>query len=80
MLMPDTRACCYGVMPPLNGYVFARSKKGVNLFDNIPIRIRGRLRVEEVWQNGFFSHLYFVEVEELELGFGRQSPELEIGP
>ncbi|MBK1880290.1 DUF3299 domain-containing protein [Pelagicoccus mobilis] len=70
LLMPDTDSCCYGVMPALNSFVFARAKKGVNLFDNVPVRIRGKLAVEEVWQGGFFSHLYFVEVEELAVGFG----------
>jgi len=74
LLLPDTGACCYGTMPSFNGFVLARSKKGVNLFDNIPVRIRGKLTIEEVWQEGFFSHLYFVEVEELVVGFGQKSP------
>lgn len=79
LLMPDTGACCYGTMPALNGFVFARAKKGANLLDNIPIRIRGKLTVEEVWQSGFFSHLYFVEVEEVVAGFGSAPPGPEIG-
>ncbi|MBC2607830.1 DUF3299 domain-containing protein [Pelagicoccus albus] len=70
LLLPDTGACCYGAMPALNGYVFARAKKGVNLLDNVPIRIRGKFTVEEVWQGQFFSHLYFMEVEEVIVGFG----------
>ena len=69
-LMPDMGGCCFGMMPALNGYVFARSEKGTELFNNIPIRIRGKLEVEEVWKNGFFSHLYFVQVEEVVTGYG----------
>ena len=68
-LMPDMGSCCFGAMPALNGYVFAKSEEGTNLFNNIPIRIRGKLEVEEVWQNGFFSHLYFVQVEEVLTGY-----------
>ncbi len=70
LLMADTESCCYGVMPALNAFVFAKAKEGVNLFDNVPVRIRGKLTVEEVWQNGYFSHLYYVEVDELAVGFG----------
>ncbi|MCH6255082.1 DUF3299 domain-containing protein [Puniceicoccaceae bacterium K14] len=74
LLMADTTACCYGIMPAFNAMVFAKSKKGVNLFDNLPVRIRGVLKVEEVWQQGFFSHLYYLEVEELAFGFGLGIP------
>lgn len=70
LLMPDTGACCYGNMPAFNSFVFARANQGANLLDNVPIRIRGTLTVEEVWQSGFFSHLYYVEVEEVIMGFG----------
>ena len=80
LLMEDTSACCFGMMPAFNEIVFARAKKGVNLFDNIPVRVRGKLTVEEVWQEGFFSHLYFLEVEELVVGFGQSNPPGEIGP
>ena len=52
-LMPDTGGCCFGMMPALNGYVYAKSEKGSALFNNIPIRIRGKFEVQEVWQNGF---------------------------
>lgn len=80
LLMADTESCCYGVMPALNAFVFARAKEGVNLFDNVPVRIRGKLTVEEVWQDGYFSHLYFVEVDELAIGFGTTGVPAVIGP
>lgn len=70
LLLPNTGACCFGQMPAFNAFVYARARKGVNLFDNIPIRIRGKLTVEEVWQSGFFSHLYYLDVDDLEIGFG----------
>ncbi|MDQ8179598.1 DUF3299 domain-containing protein [Pelagicoccus sp. SDUM812005] len=79
LLMPDTGACCYGAMPAFNSFVYARAKKGTNLFDNIPIRVRGKLKVEEVWQSGFFSHLYFLEVDEVLAGFGKSPQEPLIG-
>lgn len=69
LLMPDTGACCFGTMPPLNGFVSARAKKGTFLFDNMPVLIRGRFSVEEVWQNGMFSHLYHVDAVEVRLHF-----------
>lgn len=80
ILLPDTGSCCYGTMPAHNGFVFARVKKGVNLFDNVPIRIRGKLTVEEVWESGFFSYLYYVEVEEVALGFGETNSKLPFNP
>ena len=79
LLMPDTGACCYGNMPAFNEFVFARAKKGANLLDNIPIRIRGTFAVEEVRQSGFFSHLYYVEGEEVVAGFGSLPSEPIIG-
>lgn len=80
LLMPDTGACCYGMMPAFNEFVFARAKKGANLLDNIPIRIRGKLTIEEVWQSGYFSHLYYVEVDEVVVGFGSMPSEPLIEP
>lgn len=80
LLMPDTGACCYGQMPAFNSFVFARAKKGANLFDNVPIRIRGKLKVEEVWQGEFFSHLYFVEVDEVVIAFGSMPNLPLVGP
>lgn len=79
LLMPDTGACCYGTMPAFNSFVLARAKNGVNLFDNVPIRVRGKLKIEEVWQGGFFSHLYFLEVDEVVVGFGSMPNEPVIG-
>ena len=69
LLMPDTGACCYGIMPPLNSFVSAKAKKGTFLFDNMPVLIRGKFSVEEVWQNGMFSHLYHVDAVEVKLHF-----------
>lgn len=80
MLMPDTGGCCYGMMPACNGYVYARAKKGVKLLDNVPIRIRGKLAIEEVWENGYFSHLYSVEVDEVVEGFGMMPSKPLVGP
>lgn len=77
LLMPDTGACCFGTMPPLNGFVSARAKKGTFLFDNMPVLIRGKFSVEEVWQSGMFSHLYHVDVVEVRLHFNSSPvPEL----
>lgn len=70
LLLPDTMACCYGSMPKPNEFVLVRMRKGVNLFENVPLRVSGKLKVEETWENGYFSHLYFLEGQELKFGFG----------
>ncbi|MBD5778870.1 DUF3299 domain-containing protein [Pelagicoccus sp. NFK12] len=79
LLMPDTGACCYGQMPAFNSFVFAQAKKGAHLLDNVPIRVRGKLKVEEVWQTGFFSHLYHLQVDEVVIGFGELPPPSDFG-
>ena len=71
LLMPDTGACCFGVMPSYNSWVLARTEEGVTHFDDIPVRIRGSLKVEEVWHAGFFSHLYYMDLDELAVGLGK---------
>lgn len=71
LLLPNTMACCYGQMPRHNEFVFVKMKKGIGLLENVPLRIVGKLTIAESWENGYFSHLYFLQGTELKYGFGQ---------
>ncbi len=62
LLLPDTRACCYGVTPEQNGWVVVKTApEGVATKPDQLLRVRGVLQVEEKWSEteiGFFTGLY----------------------
>lgn len=69
LLVANTMACCYGVMPSYNEFIFVKmSGPGALAVDNVPITLHGRLTIEETWENGFFSHLYHVRGQKVEIG------------
>ncbi|HBI31416.1 MAG: hypothetical protein CMI17_01555 [Opitutaceae bacterium] len=69
LLVANTMACCYGVMPSYNEFIYVKmSGPGALAVDNVPITLHGRLSIEETWENGFFSHLYAVRGQKVEIG------------
>lgn len=69
LLVANTMACCYGVMPSYNEFIFVQmSGQGAIAVDNVPITLHGRLSIEETWENGFFSHLYHIRGQKVEIG------------
>ncbi len=69
LLMPNTMACCYGIMPSYNEFIYVQMKgPGALAVDNVPIILHGRLTIEETWENGFFSHLYYIRGNKVEIG------------
>ena len=69
LLVPNTMACCYGVMPSYNEFIYVKMKgAGALAIDNVPITLYGKLSIEETWENGFFSHLYFIRGQNVEVG------------
>ena len=65
LLMPDQLSCCFGQAPEANGWVVARSEKGVDVAMDRVIRILGTLTVQERWDEEFFVGLYHVECDEM---------------
>ncbi len=70
LLLPNTMACCYGMMPGYNEFIFVKMPSGAGMLENIPIRVYGRLSIEETWDDGFFSHLYYMKGSRVEIGHG----------
>jgi len=69
LLVANTMACCYGVMPSYNEFIYVKmTGPGALAVDNVPITLHGKLSIEETWENGFFSHLYQVRGQKVEIG------------
>jgi len=62
LLVKDPMMCCYGVMPKINEWVVVKMVgKGVKPLMDIPITFEGRLRVGEMFENGYLTGLYLLE-------------------
>lgn len=69
LLVPNTMACCFGVMPSYNEFIYVKmTGPGALAVDNVPITLYGKLSIEETWENGFFSHLYAIRGQKVEIG------------
>jgi hypothetical protein len=69
LLVPNTMACCYGIMPSYNEFIYVQmSGPGALAVDNVPITLYGKFSIEETWENGFFSHLYHIRGQKVEIG------------
>ncbi|MEM9158044.1 MAG: DUF3299 domain-containing protein [Verrucomicrobiota bacterium] len=69
LLVPDTQACCFGIMPGPNQFIYVQmSGQGALVMDNIPVKVTGRLTIAETWDQGFFSHLYHIRGQRVEIG------------
>jgi hypothetical protein len=66
LLVKDPMLCCYGVMPKLNEWVVVKMVgKGVKPLMDVPITFEGRLRVGEMYENGYLTGLYLLEGDRL---------------
>jgi hypothetical protein len=66
LLVKDPMMCCYGVMPKLNEWVVVKMVgKGVKPLMDIPITFEGRLRVGEMYENGYLTGLYLLEGDQM---------------
>jgi len=62
LLVKDPMMCCYGVMPKLNEWVVVKMVgPGVKPLMDIPITFEGKLRVGEMYENGYLTGLYLLE-------------------
>jgi hypothetical protein len=68
LLFRSTLTCCFGRIPRLNEMVLCETDPAhpVDLVDNIPIRVYGRLRVGEIRRYGQVQALYRITVERVE--------------
>jgi len=62
LLVKDPMMCCYGVMPKLNEWVVVKMVgKGVKPLMDVPITFEGKLRVGEMYENGYLTGVYLLE-------------------
>ena len=62
LLVKDPMMCCYGVMPRINEWVVVKMVgAGVKALMDIPITFDGRLRVGEMYENGYLTGVYLLE-------------------
>ncbi len=62
LLVKDPMLCCYGVMPKLNEWVVVKMVgAGVKPLMDVPITFEGRLKVGEMYENGYLTGLYLLE-------------------
>jgi hypothetical protein len=66
LLVKDPMACCYGVMPKVNEWIVVKmSGKGVQPLMDVPLTFYGRLRVGEMFENGYLTGIYLLEGERM---------------
>lgn len=64
LLVKDPMLCCYGVMPKLNEWVVVRmTGAGVKPLMDTPITFEGKLKVGEMFENGYLTGIYLLEGE-----------------
>lgn len=62
LLVKDPMMCCYGVMPKLNEWIVVKMNgTGVKPLMDTPITFEGKLRVGEMYENGYLTGLYLLE-------------------
>jgi hypothetical protein len=64
LLVKDAMMCCYGVMPKLNEWIVVKMVgAGVPPLMDVPIVFEGKLKVGEMYDNGYLTGIYLLEGE-----------------
>lgn len=62
LLVKDPMMCCYGVMPKVNEWVVVKmAGTGVKPLMDLPITFEGKLKVGEMFENGYLTGVYLLE-------------------
>ena len=66
LLVKDPMMCCYGVMPKINEWIVVKmTGAGVKPLMDLPITFEGKLRVGEMYENGYLTGVYLLEGEKM---------------
>jgi hypothetical protein len=66
LLVKDPMMCCYGVMPKINEWVVVKmTGAGVKPLMDIPITFDGKLKVGEMYENGYLTGVYLLEGDKM---------------
>lgn len=62
LLVKDPMMCCYGVMPKVNEWVVVKmTGAGVKPLMDVPVTFDGKLRVGEMYEDGYLTGVYLLE-------------------
>ncbi len=62
LLVKDAMMCCYGAMPKVNEWIVVKmTGVGVKPLMDLPITFEGKLRVGEMFENGYLTGVYLLE-------------------
>lgn len=67
LLLRSTSACCFGMPPALNEWIVVDAPRGVAAWQDVMIVVRGRLLVEERWEEDFVIGIYHLLADEVSL-------------
>jgi hypothetical protein len=66
LLVKDAMMCCYGAMPRVNEWIVVKMNgAGVKPLMDLPITFEGKLRVGEMFENGYLTGVYLLEGDRL---------------
>ncbi|MDP2138437.1 MAG: DUF3299 domain-containing protein [Candidatus Didemnitutus sp.] len=66
LLMKDQSGCCFGAMPRINEWIIVRMMQGgIPPLMDIPLTLLGKLKVGELYEEGYLSGIYQLEGEQL---------------
>jgi hypothetical protein len=66
LLVKDAMMCCYGAMPKVNEWIVVKMNgAGVKPLMDLPITFEGKLRVGEMFENGYLTGVYLLEGDRL---------------
>jgi hypothetical protein len=65
LLMRSQMMCCYGVVPQVNEWILVRMARGVHQLMDVPVSFGGKLRVKELYENGFLTAIYQLDGEKM---------------
>jgi hypothetical protein len=67
LLVKDAMMCCYGAMPKVNEWIVVKMNgAGVKPLMDLPITFEGKLRVGEMFENGYLTGVYLLEGERMQ--------------
>lgn len=69
VLVRNMMICCYGVEPKINEWIMAEAsdKQKLRFQMNVPVLLRGVLKIDEVIEEGFVVSLFEMEAHDLEV-------------
>lgn len=66
LILRDQSMCCYGTVPKINEWVSVRmTGKGVKPVMDMPVTLYGKLKVGEVYENGYLVGIYEMDADRM---------------